>query len=616
MVAATTAAGLFAALGPLSSATGDVATPGRGTSPAPRSSQVAIAGDQDTPRLAGEDRYATGVAIADDVFAGRERRTDAAVLARGDDFADALAGVPLAHHLDAPLLLTAPSELPTVTADALQRLLAPGATIHVLGGATAVSADVEERLRSDGWDVERHAGETRYGTAAAIAAILPASPVTYLASGVEPADALAVAPVAARQGAPVLLTQPEVLPEATRRALSDVPQVHIVGGEVAVGAAVASQLQRDHDVVRTAGPDRFATAVAIADQAPDPVEATAVASGRAWPDALTGAAHAAATSSVLLLTGTTQLPWVTAAELTRRQHVPVRIYGGEVAVAVPVEDDIERARASDPGSPVQTGLQPGRRVSQGHDLRLQFSHVVASADLVHDEYGERLSSSVDGDEVVVALPPVGAGQTVTVAGSVTDIDGRRRLLSETVSVVAATDAGSSPEGFTVAGGTGPVVGREGPVRTYTVEVEPATGLSIDEVLPAVAAALEDTERGWTARGERRLQRVDDPGLAHLRVVLATPGTVDEFCRRIGTNTAGIYSCWDGARAMLNLYRWHHGASDFDDLAVYRRYLVNHEVGHGLGQDHVACPASGAPAPIMMQQTKTVGDCVPNGWPYP
>lgn len=594
LAAATAAAGLVAALGPVAPAIGD--------------EQVA--------RLAGADRYATGAAIADEVFGDRDpdRRPDAAVLARGDAFADALAGVPLAHHLDAPLLLTASDHLPDVTADALERLLAPGGTIHVLGGHTAVGVTVETALAADGWDVVRHAGGTRYDTAAAVAAALPTGSTAYLASGVEPADALAAAPVAARQGAPILLTEPTALPEATRTALAGVARVHVVGGEAAIGPDVATTLRADHDVVRTAGPDRFATAVAVARQAPDPVAGIAIAAGRAWPDALTGAAHAAATDSVLLLTDTTRLPWTTAAELTRHQQLPVRIHGGPVAVTAAVEDDIDRARASDPGAPAQTDLQPGRRVPSGTDLRLQFSHPPVAADLSHRETGEPVRTRIEGDTVVVALPTGADLSSVTITGSVTDGDGRRRLLSETVTMVHASR--TSREGFTVAGGSGPVVGDGGPVRTYTVEVEPATGRRLDEVLPVVVVALQDPDHGWAAGGQQRLQRVDEPDDADIRVVLATPGTVDGSCRRVGKNTAGIYSCWDGARAMLNLYRWDRGASDFDDLGVYRRYLVNHEVGHGLGRAHVGCPVPGAPAPIMMQQTKTVGDCVPNGWPHP
>jgi hypothetical protein len=47
------------------------------------------------------------------------------------------------------------------------------------------------------------------------------------------------------------------------------------------------------------------------------------------------------------------------------------------------------------------------------------------------------------------------------------------------------------------------------------------------------------------------------------------------------------------------------------LDDYRQYMVSHEMGHILGHDHVTCPSPGAPAPIMLQQTKGIGKCKPN-----
>ena len=55
--------------------------------------------------------------------------------------------------------------------------------------------------------------------------------------------------------------------------------------------------------------------------------------------------------------------------------------------------------------------------------------------------------------------------------------------------------------------------------------------------------------------------------------------------------------------MINLARWTRGAIVYlGDLSAYRVYVVNHEVGHALGEKHRPCPAPGAPAPVMMQQT--------------
>jgi hypothetical protein len=148
---------------------------------------------------------------------------------------------------------------------------------------------------------------------------------------------------------------------------------------------------------------------------------------------------------------------------------------------------------------------------------------------------------------------------------------------------------------------------------YTIEVEPGLGIDPEALATEVRAALHD-ERSWAR--SRTLEQVGDPAQARIRVVLASPETVDELCGRVGLRTAGIYSCWNGRFAALNGWRWEVGAEGFPDITTYRNYLVNHEFGHGLGYGHVGCPAAGAPAPVMMQQSKGLADCVANGWPYP
>lgn len=194
-------------------------------------------------------------------------------------------------------------------------------------------------------------------------------------------------------------------------------------------------------------------------------------------------------------------------------------------------------------------------------------------------------------------------------------DGDRDPVSDGRGQVLPT--ATAPDGFLVAAGVGPVVGDEGRLFTYTIEVDAGLAVDLADFASMVRTTLEDPDRGWTAGGDRRLQWIADPSQADVRVVLATPDVVDAFCARHGLRTNGIFSCWDGERAMLNHWRWQHGARDFgDDLQTYRIYLVNHEVGHGLGLGHVGCRRAGSPAPVMMQQTRTVARCEPNGWPHP
>jgi Protein of unknown function (DUF3152) len=154
----------------------------------------------------------------------------------------------------------------------------------------------------------------------------------------------------------------------------------------------------------------------------------------------------------------------------------------------------------------------------------------------------------------------------------------------------------------------------GTLMTYRVEVEVGTAQSAQAFAAAVDATLADPA-GWTGQGRWSVQRVDDDDVDFV-IRLATPATVDEVCATAGLDTRGYVSCHAGKFVMINLDRWLNAVPEYrGDVALYRQYVINHEVGHGLGFGHQACPGPGRPAPVMQQQTLSLGGCLANGSPY-
>ena len=174
----------------------------------------------------------------------------------------------------------------------------------------------------------------------------------------------------------------------------------------------------------------------------------------------------------------------------------------------------------------------------------------------------------------------------------------------------------------------------GVLHTYSVEVEDGVRVADGDAAfgRTVEQALGDP-RGWTADGEVALRRVD-AGQPDLRIRLTAQETARALC---GFELPFDTSCRIDDAVYLSAARWARGAKAFDDLAEYRRYMVNHEVGHFLGHSHEPCEVDGAPAPVMMQQTfSTANDelaritrenpqqtvvptdgkvCEPNPWPH-
>ena len=298
-------------------------------------------------RVAGPDRIATGVALSAAAFAS----ADTVVIARADDYPDALSAAPLAAAVDGPVLLNPADHLDTRVAAEIERLGA--STVYVAGGTGAQSETVVRALRalSGQPQVSRLAGPDRYATAAALARAAAArwradgdphaGTHALVALGNGFADALAAGPLAAAAHAPLLLVAPGSVPQATATALTDlgVDEATVIGGTAAVSAPVAGAL--GVPVRRVAGDSRYATAVAAARAA---VAAGArgdvviTGTGRAYPDALAASPAAAHLGGVLLLTDRDLLLGTTRDFLAHEGRAPQTFWvaGGRNAVTDPV----------------------------------------------------------------------------------------------------------------------------------------------------------------------------------------------------------------------------------------------------------------------------------------
>jgi glucose/arabinose dehydrogenase/putative cell wall-binding protein len=210
-----------------------------------RSTLATYASSGQAVRVSGGDRYATAAAISNRFYptAG----VNAAFVAVGTNFADALAGAPAAALRDSPLLLVRSSSIPSSTAAELDRLNPD--RIYVLGGTAVISGAVASALDAyTTGPVTRLAGANRFATAEAITRHFWTSKVAtaYVASGVNFPDALSGGAVAGKQSLPMFLSgHSDVTLFTGQEALRLSPRrLTMLGGTAALTSAVETRLRR------------------------------------------------------------------------------------------------------------------------------------------------------------------------------------------------------------------------------------------------------------------------------------------------------------------------------------------------------------------------------------
>lgn len=260
------------------------------------------------PRVEGADRYRTS---ANASLGQWPDGAGTAILASGENWADALAAAPLSTHLDAPVLLTPAASLTPATAAALEAL-SPSHLV-VLGGPEAVSDDVVSAAVSaagvSGGSVRRIAGANRYATAALVAQEVgvPDGAVTVV-SGEAYADAVSASAFSGMRGRPILLTRKDALSSEVRTFLSqhsgDITRVVAVGGPAVIAETTVDELEMLAPTTWLWGADRFETNAKTLDTYWRSGEITpTVATAYDFPDALTAGVLAANTGQPLVLCG-------------------------------------------------------------------------------------------------------------------------------------------------------------------------------------------------------------------------------------------------------------------------------------------------------------------------
>ncbi len=237
-------------------------------------------------RVAGSTAIGTAIAASQASFpvAGSAK---AVVLARDDFFSDALAGGPLAAAVDGPVLITESaaqsSTLDPAVLSEIQRVLAPGGTVYILGGDLALSPGIDTELQGLGYTTVRLAGSDEYQTAVAVAEQLGNPSTIFEATGLNFADALSAVPAAIKLHGAILLTDGPVQSPETAAYLAAHPEDtrYAIGGPLAAAGA-------DPGATAVYGTDLYDTSAAVAQTFFPAPSVLGAATGATFPDALAG----------------------------------------------------------------------------------------------------------------------------------------------------------------------------------------------------------------------------------------------------------------------------------------------------------------------------------------
>ncbi|MGG3090782.1 N-acetylmuramoyl-L-alanine amidase [Bacillus safensis] len=276
-------------------------------------------------RIEGSNRYDVAVNTAKRGW----KEAPAVVLVGGDAYADALSAVPYAYQQGAPVLLTNAGSLSGPLKTGLQQLKTKRVTI--LGGTASISENVVKQLKAMNLSVSRIQGKNRYELAANVAKHMKSASAAVVVNGSAYADAVAIAPYAAKQGYPILVTDAKGLREETANLLKNkaVKRTIVIDGEASINKMAFQKLPSP---VRISGANRYEVAAQIAKTYPMKTSQTFISYGYAYADAAAAASIAAKQGQTLLLTDAQTVPDAIRKVIGAKQMSAFSVVGGTSTV--------------------------------------------------------------------------------------------------------------------------------------------------------------------------------------------------------------------------------------------------------------------------------------------
>lgn len=209
-----------------------------GTSLIPNSviNDITSINDVSVERIAGKNRFETANKITDRL--GTQKNY---VLTNGNVFADALSVSSYSALKRVPVLLTDGKTLDAQT----EAKLNAADNVVIIGGVNSVSGPIGDKLRQNGVTVSRISGSNRFATSVEVAKkLFPQNKVFVVADGLNFPDSLVGAPLAAKYGGTLLLTNSNGLPDVISGYLNSAKPTHMIvlGGNNSVSASVYNAL--------------------------------------------------------------------------------------------------------------------------------------------------------------------------------------------------------------------------------------------------------------------------------------------------------------------------------------------------------------------------------------